>query len=70
MSGPPIHSYDEYVLETATFVAFIPVRDLTVARAFYVGTLGLTFREESPFAVVVAPLRSVSCPGNSPKVAV
>lgn len=46
-------SYDEHVLETPVFVAFVPVRDLTVARAFYVGTLGLTFREESPFAVVV-----------------
>jgi catechol 2,3-dioxygenase-like lactoylglutathione lyase family enzyme len=37
----------------AAFVAFIPVQDVAGARDFYVGTLGLTLKEESPFAVVV-----------------
>jgi catechol 2,3-dioxygenase-like lactoylglutathione lyase family enzyme len=36
-----------------TFVAFIPVRDLTVARHFYGEVLGLPVLEESPFDVVV-----------------
>ena len=37
----------------ATFVGFIPVRDLSTARSFYVDLLGLTVKEESPFALVV-----------------
>lgn len=37
----------------ATFVGFIPVRDLAAARAFYADILGLTVKEESPFALVV-----------------
>jgi catechol 2,3-dioxygenase-like lactoylglutathione lyase family enzyme len=41
------------VLADANFVAFIPVRDLTVARRFYVDILGLILRDENPFAVVV-----------------
>ena len=34
-------------------MAFIPVRDLAAARAFYVGTLGLPVTDENPFAVVL-----------------
>ncbi len=34
-------------------MAFIPVTDPAVARAFYVSTLGLDILEESPFALVV-----------------
>jgi len=41
------------VLEEATFVGFIPVRDLQVARRFYCGLLGLAVAEESPFAVEI-----------------
>jgi catechol 2,3-dioxygenase-like lactoylglutathione lyase family enzyme len=41
------------VLADASFVAFIPVHDLTAARRFYVDTLGLILRDENPFAVVV-----------------
>jgi catechol 2,3-dioxygenase-like lactoylglutathione lyase family enzyme len=36
-----------------SFIAFIPVSDLTSARHFYVDVLGLPILEESPFAVVV-----------------
>jgi catechol 2,3-dioxygenase-like lactoylglutathione lyase family enzyme len=36
-----------------SFIAFIPVSDLTSARHFYVDVLGLPMLEESPFAVVV-----------------
>jgi catechol 2,3-dioxygenase-like lactoylglutathione lyase family enzyme len=49
------------VLANATFVGFIPVRDLVAARWFYVDVLGLAPEEESPFALVVdaggTPLR-------------
>jgi catechol 2,3-dioxygenase-like lactoylglutathione lyase family enzyme len=34
-------------------VGFIPVRDASVARAFYEGTLGLTVVRDTPFALVV-----------------
>jgi extradiol dioxygenase family protein len=34
-------------------MAFIPVRDLTVARSFYGELLGLAATEESPYAVVL-----------------
>jgi catechol 2,3-dioxygenase-like lactoylglutathione lyase family enzyme len=37
----------------ATFVGFIPVRDLATARAFYQDVLGLRVAEESPIALVV-----------------
>jgi catechol 2,3-dioxygenase-like lactoylglutathione lyase family enzyme len=37
----------------ASFIAFIPVRDLSSARQFYGTVLGLPVIEESPFAVVV-----------------
>jgi catechol 2,3-dioxygenase-like lactoylglutathione lyase family enzyme len=36
-----------------SFIAFIPVRDLTAARHFYGEVLGLAVLEESPFDVVV-----------------
>jgi catechol 2,3-dioxygenase-like lactoylglutathione lyase family enzyme len=45
--GPPNR------LEGARFVGFIPVRDLAVARDFYVDTLGMTLSDESLYAVVV-----------------
>jgi catechol 2,3-dioxygenase-like lactoylglutathione lyase family enzyme len=41
------------VLERAALVAIIPVLDVSVARAFYVSTLGLTVVEDTPFALVV-----------------
>jgi catechol 2,3-dioxygenase-like lactoylglutathione lyase family enzyme len=41
------------VLAAAPFVGFIPVRDVSAARAFYEGVLGLTVSEESPFALVL-----------------
>ena len=34
-------------------MAFVPVRDLAAARAFYNGTLGLAVTDENPFAVVL-----------------
>jgi catechol 2,3-dioxygenase-like lactoylglutathione lyase family enzyme len=40
-------------MRRATFVGFIAVRDLATAGAFYAGVLGLTLKEESPFALVV-----------------
>jgi catechol 2,3-dioxygenase-like lactoylglutathione lyase family enzyme len=40
-------------MRDATFVGFIPVRDLTTARAFYAEVLGLRVKEEAPFALVV-----------------
>jgi catechol 2,3-dioxygenase-like lactoylglutathione lyase family enzyme len=41
------------VLGDATFVGFIPVRNLNAAREFYCGTLGLALMDQSPVAVVV-----------------
>ena len=41
------------MLGAAAFVGFIPVRDVTAARAFYEGVLGLSVIEESPFALVL-----------------
>jgi catechol 2,3-dioxygenase-like lactoylglutathione lyase family enzyme len=40
------------VLGSASLMAFIPARDLSVARAFYAGTLGLRLAEETPVALV------------------
>jgi catechol 2,3-dioxygenase-like lactoylglutathione lyase family enzyme len=40
-------------LGSAPIIAFVPVRDIAVARRFYVSTLGLSPTEESPFALVV-----------------
>jgi len=45
--------YDLIVLGDAPVMAFIPVRDLAAARAFYGGTLGLPVTDENPFAVVL-----------------
>jgi catechol 2,3-dioxygenase-like lactoylglutathione lyase family enzyme len=41
------------VLTDASFIGFIPVRDLAAARAFYQGTLGLRVVDENPFALVL-----------------
>ena len=41
------------MLSGAPVMAFIPVRDLAAARAFYRGTLGLPVIDENPFAVVL-----------------
>jgi catechol 2,3-dioxygenase-like lactoylglutathione lyase family enzyme len=41
------------MLGGAPIMAFIPVRDLAAARAFYGGTLGLPVTDENPFAVVL-----------------
>ncbi|MBV9660741.1 MAG: VOC family protein [Acidimicrobiales bacterium] len=41
------------MLERATFVGFIPVRDLDTARAFYCDMLDLPFVEQDSVAVVV-----------------
>jgi catechol 2,3-dioxygenase-like lactoylglutathione lyase family enzyme len=41
------------VLESASFVGFIPVRDPAVARTFYEGTLGLSVIADTPFALVL-----------------
>jgi catechol 2,3-dioxygenase-like lactoylglutathione lyase family enzyme len=41
------------VLTDASFIGFIPVRDIAAARAFYEGTLGLTVVDDTPFALVL-----------------
>jgi catechol 2,3-dioxygenase-like lactoylglutathione lyase family enzyme len=41
------------VLGGASFVGFIAVRDVAVARSFYAGTLGLSVVEDTPFALVL-----------------
>jgi catechol 2,3-dioxygenase-like lactoylglutathione lyase family enzyme len=41
------------VLAHASFIGFIPVRDLAVARSFYAGTLGLQVLDDTPFALVL-----------------
>jgi catechol 2,3-dioxygenase-like lactoylglutathione lyase family enzyme len=41
------------MMPDAQFMAFIPVRDLAMARSFYQSTLGLAVLEESPYAIVV-----------------
>jgi catechol 2,3-dioxygenase-like lactoylglutathione lyase family enzyme len=41
------------MLTRASLMAFIPVRDLASARAFYGSTLGLSVTGENPFAVVL-----------------
>ena len=40
------------MLGSRGLVAFVGVSDLDRAREFYGGTLGLTFSEDSPFALV------------------
>jgi len=42
------------MLGGAALMSFIPVRDLTVARAFYATTLGMPVMEENSFVVVVS----------------
>lgn len=41
------------MLGNAALVAFIPISDISAARAFYATTLGLAVLEESPFALVI-----------------
>ena len=41
------------MLDDAALIAFIPVSQIELARAFYESTLGLAVLEESPFALVV-----------------
>jgi catechol 2,3-dioxygenase-like lactoylglutathione lyase family enzyme len=41
------------MLSDAPLIAFIPVSQVDVARAFYASTLGLAVLEENPFALVV-----------------
>jgi len=41
------------MLASASFVSFIPVTDLAVARGFYEGTLGLRVVDDTPFALVL-----------------
>ncbi|HEY0936528.1 MAG TPA: VOC family protein [Trebonia sp.] len=59
------------MLADAPFTGFIPVADLTAAKAFYAGTLGLRVTEESPFALVLdaggTMLRVTPVPGNEPR---
>lgn len=41
------------MLGSKKLVAFVPTRDSEKARSFYVGTLGLRFVSEDPFALVL-----------------
>lgn len=41
------------MLANASFIGFIPVRDLAGARSFYEETLGLRVLDETPFALVL-----------------
>ncbi|HVX19076.1 MAG TPA: VOC family protein [Acidimicrobiales bacterium] len=41
------------MLDDATLVAFIPVRDTALARPFYEATLGLRVVADTPFALVI-----------------
>ena len=58
-------------LREASFVGFVPVRDLAVAKDFYVGALGLTVTDENPFAVVIdacgTTIRLTEVPDLSPQ---
>ncbi|HEY2489838.1 MAG TPA: VOC family protein [Streptosporangiaceae bacterium] len=57
------------MLADASFIGFVPVRDLAVARAFYEGTLGLRVVDDTPFALVLdaggTMLRFTPVPGLS-----
>lgn len=61
---------DDSVLENASFVGFVPVRDAVAARRFYEGVLGLEVIEDTPFALVVdargAKLRVTPVPDFTP----
>ena len=41
------------MLASAPFIGFIPVRDLTQARRFYEGSLGLVVEEDLPAALLI-----------------
>jgi len=60
------------MLGTDDLVAFVHVTDLTRARAFYDGVLGLTLIEDTPFAVVFdangTTLRVTLVEGHAPLV--
>src|SRR5580704_15957387 len=51
--GPGWRSTVLSVLEGASLMVFIPVSDLGRARSFYVDVLGLSAKEETPFALVL-----------------
>jgi catechol 2,3-dioxygenase-like lactoylglutathione lyase family enzyme len=59
------------VLADASFIGFIPARDLAAARAFYEGTLGLRVVADTPFALVLdaggTMLRVTPVPGLGPR---
>jgi len=58
------------VLADAPFIGFIPVRDLTAARDFYAGTLGLRVVADTDYALVLEAggtmLRVTPVPGYDP----
>jgi len=58
------------VLGGASFIGFVPTTDLSRARAFYEGTLGLRCTDENPAAVVFdvngAMLRVTAVPELAP----
>jgi catechol 2,3-dioxygenase-like lactoylglutathione lyase family enzyme len=59
------------MLTGASFIGFIPVRDLTAARAFYEEILGLPVVDDTPFALVLdaggTMLRVTPVPGLAPQ---
>jgi catechol 2,3-dioxygenase-like lactoylglutathione lyase family enzyme len=59
------------VLEQAPFMGFIPVRDLSAAREWYGGILGLHVVDRTPFAVVIdaagTQLRLTPVPDLAPR---
>lgn len=48
-----VDQYHLSMLGGASFMAFIPVRDLAAARSFYDETLGLPVTDANPFAVIL-----------------
>jgi catechol 2,3-dioxygenase-like lactoylglutathione lyase family enzyme len=59
------------MLGSAPFIGFLPVRDLDAARAFYVDTLGLTLKEQTPGGLVLdaggTMLRVAAVPDLAPR---
>ena len=51
-TAPPRHVRSATMLASSELVAFVPTTDLSRARAFYEGVLGLRFVEENPIACV------------------
>src|SRR5947209_20467727 len=51
-TAPPRHVRSATMLASSELVAFVPTTDLSRARAFYEGVLGLRFVEENPVACV------------------